>query len=190
MKQLQPSTLLPWLFESIAGDQRLTVLHIGPALPETVAFFADYRCKLYFVDLAADVPPAAADMGPGQLQAHFADQLNLPPESLIDVCLFWDIFNFLGTDALRALAAALRPQLAAHCRAHGFALHNLRRAQQGELYAINSPGEIIVRRRQPAARGYQPLPLKVLKVHLRHFEFTRSILLPDGRLELALSLRR
>jgi hypothetical protein len=51
MIETQSSQLLPALFEYIDEDRRLTVLHLGPALPETVEFFSRYRSKLFFADL-------------------------------------------------------------------------------------------------------------------------------------------
>ena len=47
MTSTQPSQLLASLFERIGEDQHVTVLDTGPALPETVDFFANYRCTLH-----------------------------------------------------------------------------------------------------------------------------------------------
>ena len=61
---VQTSKLLPLLFAGIKEDEPLTVLHIGPALPDTVDFFCDYRCKLHFVDLFDDLPLAETEDSP------------------------------------------------------------------------------------------------------------------------------
>ena len=55
MTDTQPSRLLPKLFERVDPSRPLTVLILGPALPETVSFFSQFRCKLHVVDLAREL---------------------------------------------------------------------------------------------------------------------------------------
>ena len=48
---VEHSLLLPKLFEGLRDDERLTILDLGPAAPETVDFFGQFRCRLFFADL-------------------------------------------------------------------------------------------------------------------------------------------
>ena len=185
----QPSKLLPYLFEHVDEEQRLTVLHIGPALPETVNFFSRFRCRLIFADLFAELPIDPDDDPARPLTDRFSELLAIPEGQTIDICLFWDLFNFLDATAIKALVAALQPHLHPGTRAHGFALHNVRTADTAQAFAISNPGELTIRPRDRGLPGYAPHPQNRLKELLSCFEFVRSVLLADSRLELALAAR-
>ncbi len=182
----QQSKLLPSLFEHIDEDRRLTVFHAGPALPETVDFFSRYRCKLYFVDLFAELPIVSNEENDPPLAQQFGDLLQLSPETRFDICLFWDLFNYLGADAVTAFLTELRPYLRSGCLAHGFSVHNLKSAQSNQLYGIRETDTLRLRVRQTALPGYAPHNQGRLKTLLSGFTFERSVLLPDSRLELLL----
>ena len=49
----------------------------------------------------------------------------IPAGARIDLCLFWDLFNFLGRDAIAAVLDILRPHLHHDSLGHGFAIHSL-----------------------------------------------------------------
>lgn len=192
----QPSVLLPSLFEHIDEGQSLTVLHVGSALPETVDFFSRFRCKLHFIDLFDDLPDLAApepekerDETGGDamsLQQVFADLVQLPTRTRFDLCLFWDLFNFLNRDAITALLNILRPHLHGNSLGHGFAVHNLKTAQSGKVYGIRELDQISLRPRATVLPGYSPRNQGQLEKALDCFTVTRSVLLAESRLELLL----
>ena len=133
----QVSKLLPSLFEHFDEQQAVTVFHVGPALSDTVDFFSHYRCKLHFIDLFSELPIVAAeDEGP-TLEQQFDELLQFPAHTLFDICLFWDVFNFLDSAAISAFLTALRPHLKADTMAHGFSVHNLKTPQGSHLYGIS-----------------------------------------------------
>jgi len=187
MTSTQPSKLLSNLFEHIDEDARLTVLHIGPALPETVDFFSRYRCKLHFLDLFGELPIEAEEDVPLSLDKQFAELMQFPAGTYFDICLFWDLFNYLGSDAIAAFLLTLRPHLHASSLAHGFAVHNLRSPPGDQIYAISELDALTVRQRATALPGYAPHPQSRLKTLLSCFRFDRSVLLADSRLEMLLS---
>jgi hypothetical protein len=185
----QASKLLPYLFEHIDEEQAVTVFHVGPALPETVDFFSNYRCKLHFIDLFSELPfVASEDELPTQVQ-QFEDLLQFPPRTRFDVCLFWDLFNFLNPAAINAFLTVLHPHLKENCMAHAFSVHNPRAAQGSHLYGINQRDTLSSRNRRAVLPGYAPHSQGELKELLHCFTLERSVLLPDSRLELLLQAR-
>jgi len=184
MTSTQPSQLLASLFERIGEDQHVTVLDTGPALPETVDFFANYRCTLHVVDLFSELPFTADVDGP-TLREQFSQLLCFPPGTRFDICLFWDLFNFLDREAIVAFLDVLEPFLGPRCRGHGFAVHNLRTPQNRQTYGISRADALSVRDRGRLP-GYNPHAQRQLQDLLDCFSFDRALLLSDSRLELLL----
>lgn len=185
MTATQSSQLLPSLFAPFEADERFTVLHIGPALPETVEFFSAYRCKLYFTDLFAELPIREEEDGPS-FARQFDELLGFPEDIRFDVCLFWDLFNFLGREAIAAFITALRPHLNPGALGHSFGVYNLKSAPANQLYAINQVDALTLRERRQALPGYSPHPQSKLQEMLDCFQIDRSVLLAESRLELLL----
>ncbi|WP_116364476.1 hypothetical protein [Parahaliea mediterranea] len=189
MTTTQPSRLLPALFENVDADWPLTVLHIGPALPETVNFFSDYRCKLHFADLYEELPLRRAEEGEPSLDERLERALALPGGALFDLCFFWDVLNFLSRDAITALMSQLRPHLHPDTLGHCFAPHNARTEASPHYYGIADSGHLRVRQRPRIPPEYQPHPQGELGALLPCFRVERSVLLPDRRTELLLKAR-
>lgn len=189
----QQSKLLQALFSDIAEDQRISVLHIGPALQETLDFFAHYRCKIHFLDVFSELPLASQNEdGDGDqdeiwLQQQFHTLLDLPAETRFELCLFWDLFNYLDEAAIAALMRVLQPHLSDKTRAHGFAVHNTRAPRKDQIYAIAETDTLTVRERASELVHYSPRTQGQLDKLLSCFRFDRTVLLPDGRLEWVLS---
>jgi len=186
----QATKLLPALFERFEEDQRVTVLNIGPALPETVNFFSDFRCRLHFVDIFAELPIVADDGETGDLARRFHEMLQVPPASRFDICLFWDLFNFLDRQGVHALLETLRPHLAPGGLAHGFSVHNPRtHAYSSYLYGIRDMQTLTLRERAGRLPGYAPHSQRRLTEMLECYTLERSVLLADSRLELLLGAK-
>ncbi len=188
MSEQQSSQLLPGLFDAIDEDQRVNVLHIGPALPETVAFFSDagFRCKLFFLDLFAELPLVFEPGDELTVQQRMAQLMDFPQDTRFDLCLFWDIFNYLDETAIEALVHCLRPHLAAGARAHAFAVHNTRSPQLPQRFGILAGDLLNLRPRPAPLPGYAPHPQARLQALLQGLNIQRSVLLAQSRLELVL----
>jgi hypothetical protein len=185
----QSSKLLSSLFQNIEEDAQLRVLHIGPALPETIDFFSQFRCKLYFVDLFDELPIAANEDNEPSLERTFTQLLNFDSNVQLDMCLFWDLFNFLDSHAISAFMTVLKPHLHAGTLGHAFAVHKLRSEQNKQLYGIAGTDKVNIRTRSALLPSYAPQPQRRLKELLTCLNFDRSVLLPDGRLELLLQAK-
>lgn len=153
-------------------------------------FFSRFRCKLYFIDLFDDLPALTTceDDTPSPLQL-FSESLQFPSSTRFDLCLFWDLFNFLDSDAITALQEALSPHLHSGSLGHGFAVHNRRTEQSGKLYGIRGLDQLSIRPRPAALPGYSPYNQGQLEKMLVSFRVTRSVLLADSRLELLFHAR-
>jgi len=190
MKFTHTSKLLPGLFEHIDQDRRISVLNIGPALAETVDFLSTYRCKLYIADLFSELPFAVDEEAQDSLAQQFSSSLMLPANCQIDLCLFWDIFNYLTPPAIAALEEVLAPHLQPTTQAHAFTVHKVKSPQGNQLYSIASTDSVVVRKRTQALSFYTPHGQGALKNMLKRFRVDRSVLLGDGRLELLLRAAR
>lgn len=186
MSEQQSSQLLSDVFAALEEQPQITVLHVGPAQPETVAFFSGLRCKLFINDLFAELPLAVSEEDEQVTRRQLRELLVFPDEVRFDLCLFWDLFNYLDADAVSALMDTLRPHLAKGALAHCFAVHNTRSPQQACKYSIVSPTELTLRPRTAALPGYAPHSQGQLKQLLQGFQVQRSVLLAQSRLELLL----
>jgi len=189
MSTTQISKLMGSVIPEPLEESRITVLHVGNAQPETVEFFSNYRCRLHFVDLFAELPihDGSDDLPP--LSEQFAALFCFPKGTQFDVCLFWDIFNYLDDHAMLAFQAALQPYLGAKTRGHALAVHNLRSPQNEKCYSLRSADVLGEKPRTESLPGYAPHNQAQLKELLTEFELVRNVLLSDGRLEMALAAK-
>ena len=162
------------------------MLDAGPARQDTVDFLSRYRCRLHVLDLFSELPIEVEEEGSAALHERFEQMLSFPEGTIFDVCLFWDLFNYLDRDSVLAFVAALRPYLRKGTMAHGFALHNLNAPREERFYAIRDVDAITSRPRRTPLPGYAPHPQAKLKNMLYCFQFERSVLQTDGRLEILL----
>jgi hypothetical protein len=189
MSVTQPSKLMASVIPEPLEESRLTVLHIGNAQPETVDFFSKYRCRLHFVDLFAELPIHDRDDSLPPLAEQFDTWFCFPKGTQFDLCLFWDVFNYLDDEAMRALQVALRPYLGVKTRAHAFAVHNLKSPRNEKCYSLKSLDVLGEKPRTQPLAGYAPHNQGQLKALLTDFDLVRNVLLSDGRLEMALGVK-
>jgi hypothetical protein len=185
----QSSKLLPLLFKYLNTEERVTVFHVGPAAADTVDFFSGHRCKLHFIDVFAELPIVATEDTPNAAVETFRALLRVPRETRFDICLFWDLFNYLDGDAIRALLTVLRPHLTERSLAHAFSVHNRKTPETRHVYGIHQVDALSFRHRADSPPGYAPHSQRELTELLHCFRVERSVLLPDSRLEVLLQAR-
>ena len=190
MSSIQPSKLLASLFQHVDDEERLSVLDVGPAQPETVNFFSHYRCKLYFADIFSELPIVTGDEDGPTLSQQFDEFMQFPANSRFDICLFWDLFNYLSSEAIAVFLAKLRPCLHSGSMAHGFAMHTVKSPQGDQLYGISQADAFRVRHRDKLLPGFAPHGQTQLKSQLSCFSFDRTVLLSGSRLEFVLKAKR
>ena len=202
--EVRQTLLLPLLLEGLDESDRLTILDVGDGVPETVAFFSRFRCRLHFAGLfdapALRAEPAAlaqTDEDPqAPFDAAFAELFDFSDETRFDIVLLWDFLNYLPVPALKAFSHALRPYLHRGTRAHGFGAFKasapgMARATPEIALQFGALDEnrLAVRPRQGGVlRGY-PHTRTVLADALGCFEIARGTLLREGGMELLLEAR-
>lgn len=182
----QATQLLAAVLQASDEDERLEVLDLGPALPETVAFFSGTASRLYIADLFADLPIRVEEEAPDYRQP-LRELLPSLRGARLDVILFWDLFNYLPAEAIIALQEVLQPHLHPGTRAHAFGVHKRSAPENTCSYAILGSDTFTLRSRRSPVPNYTPLSQARLQAVLTEFRFERSVLLGDGRLELLLS---
>ncbi|MDO8862904.1 hypothetical protein Q6D67_14425 [Haliea sp. E1-2-M8] len=187
--QPQVSQLLPSVLQHVVEGQRVTVLDVGPALPETVAFFSAVPCTLHIADLFSALPLTPEDDGPSYIE-QFRKLLPLPAATRFDICLFWDLFNYLPVAAASALLEVLHPHLHADTRGHAFGVHKRGTPEDSRIHGILNADTLTLRSRRQLLPGYAPMPQAQLQTVLADFRFERSVLLADSRLEFLLGMRQ
>jgi hypothetical protein len=97
------------LLDMTKGDRSYSVLDLGPALKENVRFWSQFSCRLYIHDFyrgyrerkAWIVPVAESE------EAAFAALLSFSDETVFDIILAWDLFNYLDLRELEPLVQRL-----------------------------------------------------------------------------------
>ena len=186
------SKLLAGLFRNVDPARRLTVLEVGPALPETVDFFSRYRCRLHFVDLYNEpfLNDPQRSHSEKELRHRFEEQLRFPEGTQLDICLFGDFLSFLDDKALRAFNSALRPWIHDRTRAHGFGVHHMAVRLEHHQYGIIDDDTLSIRSRHTDQMPYHPHSQVEMADMLNCFAFERGLLLPSGKLEMLLKSKQ
>lgn len=188
----QQSLLFPSLFSKVCGSERLRVLEVGPAFPETLKFFSVLKCRLHFANLYDQhiVRNGGGDTSDAELVKAFKAALGLAPGEQLDLCLLWDFPAFLDDRCLRAFSQALEPHLHARSRAHGFAVRTADTRLNHRWYGIDQPHLFTVRTPWIPNQTLYPHSQAILINLLTCFDIDRGMLLPDGRLEVEMTRSR
>jgi hypothetical protein len=187
-RQRQQSLLFPSLFGKIDGDRRFRILDVGPAFPETLDFFSVYRCRLHFAALYEEpvVLEGPGDLEHGELVTLFRKLLAVEEGSAFDLVLLWDLPNYLDDRALAAFSEALAPYLHARTLGHAFAVRTQETRLQPRWYGIDEKHLFTVREPWTPQARFHPHSQAILINLLTCFSIDRGMLLPDGRLEVAM----
>jgi len=204
-EEVRQTLLLPMLLERFDPEQPLTVLDAGFGVPETVTFFAGFRCRLHFAGLydnaALDALSADADdddqaSAEERLETAFARMLAVKPQTRFDICLLWDFLNYLPVPALQAFSNVLRTYLHRDTMGHGFGAFKANApAMSGAAperalqYGVLDEQRLMVRPRQDFSAPPYSHSRATLAASFNCFEIARGTLLREGTMELLLRAR-
>ena len=185
----QQTLLFPSLVKNVDPDRRLSVLEIGPALPETLAYFSQHKCRLHFAAMYTDpiLQMQNGDHTEAELAAHLKRSFGFRKGTRFDLCLFWDFLNYLNDRTLRAFNTVLKPHLCQSTRAHAFTLRTLDTAFANQQYGVRQDHLFSIRPRGGVQPRTFPHTQATLVNLLTGFDIDQGMLLPDGRLEVLLS---
>ena len=188
---VRSARLFPEIFRRLDTSQRLRVLEIGRALPETVAFFSRFKCRLQFGDLysAADLFERQSDLSEAELAKGFRKALEIPKGAKFDLCLFWDIMQYMSGPAIRALCGVLEPHLHPETQAHAFGVHSILTACERAEYAVVDTAEFRLRKGHLPDLQYMPHPQAELSEMLTVFSIERAMLLANGTVEMLMGAK-
>lgn len=180
--------LLAPLLGDLAEAGKLTVFDAGSATPETVEFFSNYKCRLHFADLySAEALGCVADeLDEKELLAHFRKQLAYPSTTTFDLCLLWDILNYLSEPALNAFTKVLSAYSTPDTRIHGFATLKPSTPFPNQMYSIVKANVLKTRRRSATQFPHYPHSQLALNKTLSGMKIKKVTLLGTGLLEMSL----
>jgi hypothetical protein len=104
-KSLGLKALLDWMRE----DRDYSILDLSPALKANVRFWSQFSCRLHIRDFYRGYLECKAANGPKK-ESDEAAFFALPPfndETVFDIILFWDLFNYFDLRQLEALVQRL-----------------------------------------------------------------------------------
>jgi len=187
------SRLLPDLFDlkQLGEGAPIRVADFGPANGDTIKFLSQFNCRLFVIDIKEDFTRIngevenAEDIGDEQILAMFKAALRQLSDTQVDICLFWDMFNYLEPRVLGLFLQALAPHLSARFRGHGFAVLNKGTPLHEQTYGIIN-SELL----STQSRGRGELPHRhsqsVINGATPGIAVRQGVLREDGRLEILL----
>lgn len=108
---------------------------------------------------------------------------------MIDVCLFWDFFNYLDIALLKAFAEALEPHIASHTRGYGLGVLNARSQLPNASYGLLGADKLSQCLRSGEQKPIFSYSQRDLDSLLKCFEIDKSRLMSDGRVEYIMARR-
>jgi len=192
MPRTQQTLLFPNLVKKIDPGRCLSVLEIGLALPETIEFFSQFKCRLHFAAMYTDpvLQLQLGEISEKELAEHFTQSFDFPKGTHFDLCLFWDFLNYLDDKALRAFNTVIKPFCHKTTRAHAFTVRTLDTSLPNQQYGIDQAHMFNIRPGLTQQSKYFPKTQATLVNLLPCFDVDQGMLLPDGRLEVLMSVSR
>ncbi len=100
------------LLRPLQSDRKYRILDLGPALGANVAFWSQFYCRLTLDDFYSDYRARMDSEPEASRERLIADLLSFDNQTVFDVILVWDLFNYLDPDELLMLVR----QLSRWCR--------------------------------------------------------------------------
>jgi len=96
------------LLGPVRGDRSYSILDLGPALEANVRFWSQFSCRLHIHDFYRGYLEWKAAVLPEEAEeAAFSALLPFSDETVFDIILAWDIFNYFDLRELEALVQRL-----------------------------------------------------------------------------------
>ena len=165
------------VFAGFDPTQRINILDLGSAEPESVAFYHRYGARICITNVIDD-------WASGRTSNLFEILPERAKGLCFDVCLFWDSLNYLRAAAMVDFARDIAGYLHQGTRIHAIAAYTPAWAFDAHRYAIDDHDRILIK---PRSRTV-PHPHSQTEIEraLPGFRILRTVLRPGNRLELLL----
>ena len=182
------SNLLPTVFKRLDLETRIVVLDIGPAASSTVSFFNHFKCRLSFVDIYSEqfITCPDSDLSQDELVAQMTKSLSLDVNIKIDICLFWDLFNYLNDAMIKALIEALEPHINHSTSGYVIGTRDSRNQLPFCRYGIVDKNNLTENNASGTQGTIYPRSQRDLNRLIDYFEIDSGRLLSEGRAEYLL----
>ncbi|MCS5593381.1 MAG: hypothetical protein NZ730_02270 [Porticoccaceae bacterium] len=183
-----PSNLLSVAFKRLDLEKRLVVLDMGHAASSTVSFFSHFRCRLSFIDLYNEtfITCPNSDLSHKELVGQMTKALDLDVNIKVDICLFWDLFNYLNDAMIKALIEALEPHINHSTSGYVIGTRDSRNQLPFCLYGIVDKNTLTENEGSGTQGTIYPRSQRDLNKLIDYFEIDRGQLLSKGRAEYLL----
>ncbi|MDE0746335.1 MAG: hypothetical protein OSB23_01055 [Porticoccaceae bacterium] len=182
------SNLLPTVFKRLDLETRIVVLDMGPAASSTVSFFNHFKCRLSFVDIYSEqfITCPDSDLSQDELVAQMTKSLSLDVNVKIDICLFWDLFNYLNDAMIKALIEALEPHINHSTSGYVIGTRDSRNQLPFCRYGIVDKNNLTENNASGTQGTIYPRSQRDLNRLIDYFEIDSGRLLSEGRAEYLL----
>ena len=182
------SNLLPTVFKRLDLETRIVVLDMGPAASSTVSFFNHFKCRLSFVDIYSEqfITCPDSDLSQDELVAQMTKSLSLDVNVKIDICLFWDLFNYLNDAMIKALIKALEPHINHSTSGYVIGTRDSRNQLPFCRYGIVDKNNLTENNASGTQGTIYPRSQRDLNRLIDYFEIDSGRLLSEGRAEYLL----
>lgn len=97
------------LLDTVRDDRSYSILDLGPALEENVRFWSQFYCKLHIQDfyrsyLERKIPAVPEEESK---EEAFSELLRFSDETVFDIILVWDLFNYFDLRELKVFVKRL-----------------------------------------------------------------------------------
>jgi hypothetical protein len=182
------SNLLPTVFRRLDLETRIVVLDMGPAASSTVSFFNHFKCRISFVDIYSEqfITCPDSDLSQDELVAQMTKSLSLDVNIKIDICLFWDLFNYLNDAMIKALIEALEPHINHSTSGYVIGTRDSRNQLPFCRYGIVDKNNLTENNASGTQGTIYPRSQRDLNRLIDYFEIDSGRLLSEGRAEYLL----
>ncbi len=97
------------LLDGVRGDRSYSILDLGPALEGNVRFWSQFSCWLHIHNFYRSYRERKAAAGPKEVsgEAGFSALLPFSDETVFDIILAWDLFDYFDLRELEGLVQRL-----------------------------------------------------------------------------------
>jgi len=126
------------------------------------------------------------DLSHEELVAQMTELLNLDANIKIDICLFWDLFNYLNDAMIKALIEALEPHINHSTSGYVIGTRDSRNQLPFYQYGIVDKNNLTENDGSGIQGTIYPRSQRDLNKLIDYFEIDRGQLLSEGRAEYLL----